>query len=464
MPDKVYDLAIVGTGPAGMAAAIEFADVNRGSGVIMFEKGPLRLRDDKANRTSGFGGCGAFCDGKITFSPEVGGYLAQFLPLAEFERLSKHMDNACLRFGAPKDRVFKGSPRKIAKIKKQVKSVEGLRLIESWVRHLGTEMAFDMVENIRNYLLEKGVDISLETEVLDIRNIGEIFEVEARKDGRLQIFSAQKVIVAPGRSGQHWVQELAQQLGLGLENTDLVDIGVRVEVSADIMQDLTDILYDAKFVWMSKVSDNKVRTFCVCPKGAVTIEENNPKPGFHTVNGHSYAEQPTENTNFAILVTIRFTEPFKDPISYAEYIVGLANKLGNKVIVHRLKDLRNGRRSKQSKISEWLVQPTLKEATPGNLGYVLPYDIMREILGMLEVLDRIVPGINNDDTLLYGVEVKPYTIRVKAKADDGFETDIPGLYVAGDGVGYTRGLVQALMMGSYVAKKILEKNTAAVPS
>lgn len=460
MPEKIYDVAIVGTGPAGMAAAVQFVDSEENLEILMLEKGPLRSMDDKTNRTSGFGGCGAFCDGKITFSPEVGGYLAQYLSPNEFERLSKHVDNMCLRFGAPEDRIFKGSQRKIARLKKQVNTVEGLRLIESWVRHLGTEKAFNMVENIRRFLLEKGVEIRLETEVLDIRKVDGVFELEARCGGHLKTFFARRMIVAPGRSGQHWFKEVAVKLGLALENTDLVDVGVRVEAKAEKVKDVTDVLYDAKFHWRSKISEDTVRTFCVCPYGEVTIEENNPSPGLFTVNGHSYAEKPTENTNFAILVTSRFTEPFKDPIAYAESLVRIVNQLGGKVIVQRLKDLRDGRRSKQSKVKDWLVKPTLKEATPGDITRALPYKMMGDILGMLERLDKVIPGINNDETLLYAVEVKPYTIRIKAMVENGFETDVSGLHVAGDGVGYTRGLIQAFMMGSYAAEKILEKLAA----
>ena len=268
-------------------------------------------------------------------------------------------------------------------------------------------------------------------------------------------YYAKYVIAAPGREGAHWMCAEAERLGLELLGNP-VDIGVRVEVPAVIMEHFTDTVYEAKLIYHSRTFDDQVRSFCMCPHGEVVVENNG---GLITVNGHSFRNQRTNNTNFALLVSKRFTHPFKQPLAYGKYIASLANMLGGGVLVQRLGDLQSGRRSTEKRMAKGLVQPTLKEATPGDLSLVLPYRHLINILEMLEAMDRIIPGVNSRNTLLYGVEVKFYSSRLQL--NKALESQIHNLFAAGDGAGLTRGLTQASASGMYVGQEILRRKACS---
>jgi len=316
------------------------------------------------------------------------------------------------------------------------------------IRHLGTENCVPLLKKIRN-ALEKKVDVLFNTPVKEILvENGKVMGVLLENGTRV---NADYVICGPGRVGAQWIKNEVQRLGIPSMPSP-VDIGVRVEAPASILQKLTDIAYEAKFIYYSKTFDDKVRTFCMNPFGEVVTETIDE---IVTVNGHSYANKKTENTNFAILVSNTFTEPFNDPIGYGKYIARLANFLGNGVIIQRLGDLLDGRRSTPDRINRCITRPTLISATPGDLSFVLPYRHLKSIIEMLEALDRITPGIFSRHTLLYGVEVKFYTNRVKISP--ALETDIQNLFLIGDGAGITRGLMQASISGILAGDEILKR-------
>jgi len=316
------------------------------------------------------------------------------------------------------------------------------------IRHLGTENCVPLLKKIRN-ALEKKVDVLFNTPVKEILvENGKVMGVLLENGTRV---NADYVICGPGRVGAQWIKNEVQRLGIPSMPSP-VDIGVRVEAPASILQKLTDIAYEAKFIYYSKTFDDKVRTFCMNPFGEVVTETIDE---IVTVNGHSYANKKTENTNFAILVSNTFTEPFNDPIGYGKYIARLANFLGNGVIIQRLGDLLDGRRSTPDRINRCITRPTLISATPGDLSFVLPYRHLKSIIEMLEALDRITPGIFSRHTLLYGVEVKFYTNRVKISP--ALETDIQNLFLIGDGAGITRGLIQASISGILAGDEILKR-------
>jgi len=328
-------------------------------------------------------------------------------------------------------------------------ALAGLRLVPVPIRHMGTGRSGDVLRNMRDELLDQDVKIRAKTQV---RNIliqdGRVLGVETA-DG--EVIEGEYVVVAPGREGAGWLKEVAHQLGLSLSRNP-VDIGVRVEVPAEVLTPLTDLVYEPKLHYYSRAFDDKVRTFCVCPYGEVVAEWAGD---VMTVNGHSYTHRRTPNTNFAILVSKTFTEPFKEPIAYGKYVASLANLLGDGVIVQRLGDLEQGRRSTPERLARSLVIPTLKDATPGDLNLVLPYRYVVNILEMLEALNKLAPGVYSRHTLLYGVEVKFYSSRLQLSKS--LETEVENLFAAGDGAGVTRGLVQASASGLVVAREILAR-------
>jgi len=394
----------------------------------------------------GWGGAGAFSDGKLTLSPRVGGFLSDFIPQKELMNLIKEADEIYLSFGAPKEVLGQSSDKTEALY--QEAKLAGLEFIPMEIRHLGTENCIPLLIRVRENLRGK-MDVFFESPVRELRvEKGKATGVSLHDGTSLE---AEFVICGPGRVGAEWIKNEVARLEVSSVPSP-VDIGVRVEAPASILQKLTDLTYEAKFIYYSKTFDDRVRTFCMNPFGEVvteTIED------IVTVNGHSYAKKKTENTNFAILVSNTFTQPFRDPIGYGRYIARLANLLGNGVIVQRLGDLLDGRRSTPDRIKRCITQPTLMSATPGDLSFVLPYRHLKSIIEMLEALDRITSGIFSRHTLLYGVEVKFYTNRVKISST--LETDIQNLFLIGDGAGITRGLMQASISGILAANEILKR-------
>ena len=453
-----YDVIIVGAGPAGIFAALELTEKNDLK-ILMLDRGPdINQRKCPASRgfecihcepcllLSGWGGAGAFSDGKLTLSTEVGGWLNQYISLEELEKLIDYVDKIYLKFGATKH-VYGEDLEKIEEIERKA-SLAGLKFVRQKIRHMGTEKCSQTLRKMRQALDGK-IEFKPKKDVKGLIVKDGAVEGVSTVDG--ERFFGKYVIVAPGRSGAEWLQSEAQALGLKTLNNP-VDVGIRVEVLASVMEELTKALYEPKLIYYSKSFDDQVRTFCVAPYGEVITESYN---GVLTVNGQSYAERKTENTNFAILVSTSFTEPFKEPIAYGKYLARLSNLLSGGVIIQRLGDLEVGRRSTRERISRSIVKPTLKNATPGDLSFVLPYRYLTDIKEMLQALDKISPGIYSRDTLLYGVEVKFYSS--KLQLSNSLETRIRNLFTIGDGAGVTRGLVQASASGIIAAREILKR-------
>ncbi len=449
-----YDVAIIGAGPAGIFAALELTK-QPGLRVAVVEKGldlPPRVAvragemsaPEGANiMLEGFGGAGAFCDGKLTITAQVGGHLAEHLGEQAAAELIGEVDQQWQQFGAP-EKLYGADEEVVADISHRA-MLCGMKLVTVPLRHIGSDHTAQVLAAMRETLGER-VDVLTNTtaEKLIAQN-GSIRGV-VLSDGRE--LTADFVIAAPGRSGAAWLRGEALRLGLSTE-AGAVDLGVRVEVPAAIVRELTDNLFEFKLLYWSPTFDNLVRTFCVCPYGEVVTVRTGD---VITVNGHSYENRHTNNTNFAILVTSRFTEPFDDPIGYGQYIARLANLLGEGVLIQRLGDLRRGRRSTDHRISHSIIQPTLPEATAGDLSYVLPYRHLTAILEMIDALDELAPGVGDPHTLLYGVEVKLYSSRLQLT--EQLETEVAGLYACGDGAGLTRGLIQASASGVAAARAI----------
>jgi len=379
---------------------------------------------------------------------EVGGWLNEYCTKEELSKLIDYVDKIYLKFGAP-NKLYGVDLEKVDEIEHRA-SIAGLRLVHQKIRHMGTEKCAETLWRMRKHLDDK-VEVRMKT------NVKSLLVKEGRAEG-VETSDGEKifgkyVIVAPGRSGAEWLKCEAQVLGLKTSNNP-VDVGIRVEVLASVMEELTRALYEPKFIYYSKFFDDQVRTFCVAPYGEVITESYD---GILTVNGQSYAEHKTTNTNFAILVSTSFTEPFREPIAYGKYLARLTNLLGGGIIIQRLGDLQVGRRSTQERIERSVVTPTLKNATPGDLSFVLPYRYLSDIREMLEALDTIAPGINSKETLLYGIEVKFYSSRLKLS--DCLETEIRNLFTIGDGAGLTRGLIQASASGVIVAREIVKRET-----
>ncbi len=456
---KEYDVIIVGAGPAGIFTALEIIQ-KTSLKVLIIEKGKsIEKRKCPMEETgkcmncpvcdiiSGWGGAGAYSDGKLNLSPSIGGFLDKYIDREKLSQIIDYVDKLYLQFGAP-SKTFEPDKETFEKIKAE-SAKKGLLLVPSKIRHIGTEKCFHILKAMKETLQQK-VDLVFNISAKKIIvEKGKVKGIELTDGNQLK---GKYVVLAPGRGGSKWLSEEAQRLKLGTE-LNPVDIGVRVEVSASICENLTSILYEPKFIYYSKTFDDMVRTFCVNPYGEVVRENIN---GIWTVNGHSYADRKTDNTNFAILSSTYFTEPFREPILYGQYIARLANFLGQGVLIQRLGDLKKGRRSTLERISRNPVKPTLKDATPGDLSFVLPYRYLVNILEMLEALDRIMPGINSPQTLLYGLEVKLYSMRLKLSKY--LETEIENLFAAGDGAGISRGLIQASASGILVAREIINRH------
>ncbi|MCL4459651.1 MAG: NAD(P)/FAD-dependent oxidoreductase [Chloroflexi bacterium] len=455
---KTYDVIIVGSGPAGIFAALELAE--SGLRILLLEKGrPLEKRSCPAmdrsiscircspcGMVSGWGGAGAFSDGKLTLSAEVGGRLNEYLGVDELNDLIEYVDHVYLKFGGG-DRVF-GVGEEVEEWRRRA-ALAGLRLIPIKIRHLGTERCYKVLQAVYQHLSEK-VDMRLGVAATRLHT--EDARIAGIELSSGEVIEGKYVVVAPGREGADWLLAECRRLGLSLKNNP-VDVGVRVEVPSAILEEITSVLYESKMELYSKVFDDRIRTFCMCPHGEVTTELTAGADPVVTVNGHSYADKRTDKTNFALLVSTTFTEPFNEPIAYGRYIARLANILSGGVIVQRLGDLLSGRRSTPERINRGIIEPSLKGATPGDLSFVLPYRYLTGILEMLQAMDNLAPGIYSRHTLLYGVEVKFYSARLEL--NDRLETEIKNLFAAGDGAGVTRGLIQASASGVIVARSIL---------
>ena len=460
-----YDVIIIGAGPSGIFCSYELKEKNPDLKVLMIEKGrsikkrvcPKRFTGVCAGCkpcaiTTGFAGAGAFSDGKLSLSPDVGGNLQHILGYDKAVELIKRSDDIYLKFGA--DTFVYGIDKEdeIREIRRKAIAAN-LKLIECPIRHLGTEEGYKIYSRLEQHLEDIGVEMQFNTMVNDI--IIEDGVAKGIVTDKGQTYYADHIVSGIGREGSEWFLGVCRKHGIET-NVGTVDIGVRVECRDEVMDDLNRNLYEAKLVYYSKTFDDRVRTFCTNPSGEVATEyyEN----GLAVVNGHAYKskEYKTKNTNFAILVSKNFTKPFKTPIEYGKQIAQLSNMLcDGKILVQRFGDVLRGRRTTEERLTRNNLVPTLKDAVPGDLSLVLPHRIMTDIVEMIFALDKVSPGLASDETLLYGVEVKFYSNSVVV--DKHFETSIKGLYSIGDGASVTRGLQQASANGLSVADSILDR-------
>ncbi len=453
-----YDVIIIGAGPGGIFAAYELVKNNKDIKVAVFESGhPLNKRvcpidGDKIKSCinckscsimSGFGGAGAFSDGKYNITNDFGGTLYEYIGKKRALDLMQYVDEINMAYGGEGTKLYTTAGTKF----KTVCIQNDLHLLDASVRHLGTDINYVVLENIYNYLKEKA-EFFFDTPVKTVVKEDDGYSVVCGD----ATYACKELIISVGRSGSKWMEKVCKELSIPTKS-NRVDIGVRVELPAEVFQHLTDELYESKIVYRTEKYGDKVRTFCMNPKGAVVNENTN---GIITVNGHSYEDpkKQTNNTNFALLVAKHFSEPFKDSNGYGESIARLSNMLGGGVIVQRFGDLIRGRRSTPDRIEESFITPTLS-ATPGDLSLVLPKRILDGIIEMIYALDKVAPGTANDDTLLYGVEVKFYNMEVEV--DDKLQSKHKGLYIIGDGSGITHSLSHASASGVYVARNILNK-------
>ncbi len=453
-----YDVIIIGAGPGGIFTAYELLKADRGLRIGVFEKGgPLNerkcpidgdkikscIRCKTCSIMSGFGGAGAFSDGKYNITNDFGGTLFEYIGKERALELMHYVDAINCANGGGGTTLYSTADSDF----KTFCLRNDLHLLDAQVRHLGTDINYVVLQNLYDQLKD-GIDFHFRSAVSSIARVDGGYEIDAEGEK----FTGTYCVVSAGRSGSKWMEKVCDELGLPTKS-NRVDIGVRVELQADIFKHITDELYESKIVYRTKQYQDLVRTFCMNPKGVVVNENTN---GIVTVNGHSYEDPAlqTGNTNFALLVAKHFTEPFKDSNGYGESIAKLSNMLGGGVIVQRFGDLVRGRRSVEKRIQESFLVPTLK-ATPGDLSLVIPKRILDDIVEMIYALDKIAPGTANDDTLLYGVEVKFYNMEVEL--DSRLETSLKGLFVIGDGSGVTHSLSHASASGVHVARVLLDQ-------
>lgn len=463
MKQNNFDVIIIGAGPSGIFCAYELIDKKPSLNILMIEKGrPIEKRNcpkritktcvgcRPCSITTGFAGAGAFSDGKLSLSPDVGGNLPEILGYEQTIGLLKESDNIYLKFGADTNVYGMDKQKEIEEIRRKAINAN-LKLIECPIRHLGTEEGYKIYTRLQEHLLAQGIHMEFNTMVKDI--IIEDNQVKGVITDKDETYYAPEIVSAIGREGSDWFSHICGDHDIETQ-VGTVDIGVRVEVRNEVMKFLNENLYEAKLVYYTPTFDDKVRTFCTNPSGEVATEyyEN----GLAVVNGHAYKSQEykTTNTNFALLVSKNFTKPFKTPIEYGKHIAQLSNMLcDGKIMVQTFGDFQRGRRTTEERLCRNNLIPTLKDAVPGDLSLVFPHRIMVDIKEMLLALDKVTPGIASDETLLYGVEVKFYSNKVVVNAD--FETSVRGLRAIGDGASVTRGLQQASANGLSVAKSIL---------
>ena len=461
--ENKFDVIIIGAGPSGIFCAYELSQKKADLKILMIEKG-RRIEDRSCPKrktkvcvgckpcsiTTGFAGAGAFSDGKLSLSPDVGGNLPQILGYEETEQLLKESDQIYLKFGADTKVYGLNEEKEIARIRKKAIKAN-LKLIECPIRHLGTEEGYKIYQRLQEHLLGVGVRMEFNTMVDNILTAkGRVRGVVTDKG---ETFYAEEVVAAVGREGSEWLSNLCREHEIATE-VGTVDVGVRVEVRDEIMEELNKSLYEAKLVYYTPTFDDKVRVFCTNPSGEVATEYY--EDGLAVVNGHAYKAEKykTKNTNFAILVSKNFTKPFKEPIQYGKHIAQLSNMLcDGKILVQRFGDFVRGRRTTEERLLRNNITPTLRDAVPGDLSLVFPYRIMKAIEEMIYALDQVTPGMASDETLLYGVEVKFYSNKVVT--DQAFETNIKGLRAIGDGASVTMGLQQASANGLSAARSIL---------
>lgn len=475
--DTKYDVIVVGAGPAGIFTCYELTLKMPEAKILLIDKGHniyrrncpiLQKKIEKCpapagkkeyagclpacSITNGFGGAGAYSDGKYNITSEFGGWMTDYLPDSQVVELIRYVDRLNLKHGATES-ITDPLTDKVKEIEKRGYAA-GLKLLRAQVRHLGTEQNLEILKSIFEYLKDK-IEMSFKTEVEDL--ITEKFEnrykvsgIQLKGDQKLY---ANKVVITPGRDGSTWLAKLLKSRRLRMINNQ-VDIGVRVETSNIVMQEINEHLYEGKFIFNTSVG-TRVRTFCSNPSGHVVVENHS---GTMLANGHAYRDPKlgSPNTNFALLVSHTFAEPFDKPNEFAHAISKLANSLSSGgLIVQKYGDILKGRRSTEKRIKEGFIEPTLKEAVPGDLGLVLPYNTLKSLVEMTEALNHVTPGLASEHTLFYGVEAKFYSAR--PMLNDRFETEINGLYVGGDGAGITRGLAQASACGVWIARDIVEK-------
>ncbi len=472
-----YDVIVVGAGPAGIFASYEMTLKSPKSKVLLIDKGhdiyhrrcpileeTIQLCPPPAGKknyagclpacsiTAGFGGAGAYSDGKFNITTEFGGWLTDYISPSKVLELIKYVDNINLQHGATS--TITDPTTEIVKSIEQRGFAAGLKLLRAQVRHLGTEQNLEILKSIYEYLQTK-IDMQFKTEVEDIITVKEDggYRVQGVVLKNGEEYYSDHVVIAPGRDGSAWLAEVLKKRKLKMISNQ-VDVGVRVETSDVVMREINENLYEGKFVFNTSVG-TRVRTFCSNPSGHVVVENHS---GVMAANGHSFKDPAlgSANTNFALLVSHKFTEPFDKPNEYAREICKRANDLSNGgVIVQKYGDILRGRRSTETRIKEGFLEPTLKEAVPGDLGLVLPYNTMKSLIEMMEALDKVTPGIASEHTLFYGVEAKFYSARPKLTEE--LETEIKGLYCGGDGAGITRGLAQAGAAGVWIARSIISR-------
>lgn len=452
-----YDVIVIGAGPGGIFATYELAKKQPELSIAVFEAGhklsgrkcpidgdkiPNCINCKSCSIMSGFGGAGAFSDGKYNITNDFGGTLYEYIGKEKALELMQYVDEINMEYGGEGTRLYSTAGTKFKKLCLQNR----LQLLNASVRHLGTDVNYIVLQNMYAWLKDRA-DFYFDTPVQHIEKREDGYQVICEEEN----YACGKCVVSVGRSGSKWMEKVCEEMSIPT-SSNRVDLGVRVELPAVIFSHLTDELYESKIVYRTKQFEDNVRTFCMNPYGIVVSENTN---GIVTVNGHSYEDptKQTENTNFALLVSKHFSEPFKDSNGYGESIARLSNMLGGGVMVQRFGDLVRGRRSTVKRVEEGIVRPTLS-ATPGDLSLVLPKRILDGIIEMIYALDKIAPGTANDDTLLYGVEVKFYNMEVQL--DEHLESIHKGLYIIGDGSGVTHSLSHASASGVYVAREILE--------